>query len=1065
MQYINIVHLSDLHLQTEGVPGFNQRRILDALTKDLEQLSEGEFRPDVLVFSGDVVAAGDDDAYDDASNVLDQIISAANLTREHALVVPGNHDARQSQALKDRHLLSEIDARITNPNDCNGLFFDQRLIQHVGQKFSGFTQFQAKFGPKPTKADAFATLYEFPHLATAFVAINTAVLSTAGHKDLRRDQGHLAFPELAIADAVSLAKDASAKILVGHHPLLMMSEACTGALNTLICKEADAYLFGHMHVSDPTNLQSAVGECKFIQSGALYMGRGRWNGYCIISIVPGEAIIRIVARKYHDVRLEFGVASDLNDAGTIFFPTGTEKRWAEIPKRPNLAKLEQWRVEVLIPSLVKECRQSLTTHPLSSVYVEPEFERDVFVDTAAGRELRNIPDVVSFSEAMAEHGNIIVAAAPESGKTALIRHWAEELSNLNARTPGWSIPVILQFANVKSYFGGVESAIKRRLTSLPEGIQASDLLKTGLVTVFVDDMKLEESKEKQAISEFIRAYPQCRFILVTSTLFIQGAGIAPAVAVGAEFQTLRIKKLRNSQLLELIEKHGTQDPKAADRILNRMVLEANALSVPITPVSGTFLIQIYTEDASKPLINRANLIERYVEISLEKFASDEFLRGTFDFHNKADLLSDISEKMCRTESYEWNELDTLRAIKDYLDRYGLNYRPIELLEYFVDARVLERLDDRIAFRLRAFMEYFAARRMNTDTEFRDYVLAEERYLSFPNEISFYAAVSRRDVHWLNELHSRFKRHSEDVWRNVPEEVRSGTLLEHFKLPSSDATEAEVLAVERRILDADLTEEGRKELLRHEASAEPESKRVHRPKLEDPGDAWIEEIGILSSMLKNMELVPNEKKREILEDVLTGWLRFICLSLGMVPALAKERTITLSGVKYEVHFPEGMEIGEIARRLFIHMPVSVLRLMVQCLGTEKLQLQLEEGLGEDLDKVSGGRQLLRAGLLALLGCDSASDKLAIVGKRFRDRRYLSEVLLRQLYELAIRYRLPDHELKKIRGLAADLTTRLESTPTAKVGKRKSEIIKSLTRSRLVVRVDPSRSDEIKPLPAR
>src|SRR5207249_315602 len=98
-------------------------------------------------------------------------------------------------------------------------------------------------------------------------------------------------------------------------------------------------------------------------------------------------------------------------------------------------------------------------------------------------------------------------------------------------------------------------------------------------------------------------------------------------------------------------------------------------------------------------------------------------------------------------------------------------------------------------------------------------------------------------------------------------------------------------------------------------------------------------------------------------------------------------------------------------------------------------------------------------------DSAADKLALVGEKFRERRYLSEVLLRQLYELAIRYRLPEPELKKIKSLAADIPTRLESTPRTKVGKRRSEIIKNLTRSRLVVRVDPARNDEIRPLPAR
>jgi len=582
----------------------------------------------------------------------------------------------------------------------------------------------------------------------------------------------------------------------------------------------------------------------------------------------------------------------------------------------------------------------------------------------------------------------------------------------------------------------------------------------------VDDLKLEEGPQREALSAFIDRYPQCRYILLTSTPLLQGAGITPVVSEKLAFSVIRMKALKNSQFLALIEKHGTKDPKQADKLLQRMLIEAHALSVPITPVSGTFFIQIYTEDASKPLVNRANLVERYVEISLEKFASGDFLAGTFDFHNKADLLSDVAERMCREGTYDLQESTFLTWIRDYMDRYGLRYSEVDLLNYFVEARILERVEGQVSFRLRAFLEYFAARRMDSDPDFREFVLHPARYLSYPNEISFYAAISRRDQRWMEELYDRYALNSDFVWSSSPKEVRDGTLVDNFVIPNSNATEDEVLAVERQILDAELTDAGRQDLLSTEASGdELDHKKVYRPQINEPQDAWIDQLSLLSSMLKNMELVKNPIKTKILRSVIHGWLQFVCLSLGLVPALAKEKTMTLSGVKYEMHFPENLEIGELARRLFIYMPISVLKVAHQHLATEKLQLQLEEGLGDDFEKTSAGQQFVRVALLALMGTENVSEKLRIVVDALEGRKYLSEVLLRQMYELAVRFRLPDHELQEIRALAATLATRLEGTPAAEVGKRKSQIIGNLTRSRLVVGLDPATRDSIKKLEKR
>src|SRR3546814_8119607 len=50
---------------------------------------------------------------------------------------------------------------------------------------------------------------------------------------------------------------------------------------------------------------------------------------------------------------------------------------------------------------------------------------------------------------------------------------------------------------------------------------------------------------------------------------------------------------------------------------------------------------------------------------------------------------------------------------------------------------------RSCFRYRAFLEYFIASQMDISPDFRSWVLDDSRYLSFVNELNYYAGLERK----------------------------------------------------------------------------------------------------------------------------------------------------------------------------------------------------------------------------------------------------------------------------------------------------------------------------------
>ncbi len=100
-----ILHLSDLHFglshgfdQMEGRPAdtISRARLLDRVQEavDLARSSVG-----VVVVSGDLVSQSTTDDFFVAEDFLSELLSVLGLTREHLVVVPGNHDFKTLDAL------------------------------------------------------------------------------------------------------------------------------------------------------------------------------------------------------------------------------------------------------------------------------------------------------------------------------------------------------------------------------------------------------------------------------------------------------------------------------------------------------------------------------------------------------------------------------------------------------------------------------------------------------------------------------------------------------------------------------------------------------------------------------------------------------------------------------------------------------------------------------------------------------------------------------------------------------------------------------------------------------
>ena len=98
-----IVHLSDIHFDDSDA----SNQMLDNLQIDLQKTEKKVGKYDLLVLTGDCIDRGKVDLYQEFANKLNQIMRGCGLRKNRAIVVPGNHDCKQSNpylsAIKDKY--------------------------------------------------------------------------------------------------------------------------------------------------------------------------------------------------------------------------------------------------------------------------------------------------------------------------------------------------------------------------------------------------------------------------------------------------------------------------------------------------------------------------------------------------------------------------------------------------------------------------------------------------------------------------------------------------------------------------------------------------------------------------------------------------------------------------------------------------------------------------------------------------------------------------------------------------------------------------------------------------
>lgn len=732
--YATIIHISDLHFKNDAE---NQFR-LSCLLRDLERLrSDG---PVYTAFTGDLVQSGDDNAFD---RLFDQLIGPLIELGHELFVVPGNHDVQRAianQTFADRILADHgsgylfgkhIGMRESHPEPEFDSLVNYRNLEDLLQPYNQ----RNYWGYATTRG------------AVSVVGLNSAWLccSRSGGGS---DRGRLRVePSVLEKLSKSLPSD-TLRVALLHHPLDWLEETTRSAVNDLLIQHMDLVLFGHVHSKDVVGQIKGYSNCLFLQSPPLRAGWSKGtNGYTIINANIPHKRFEVEYRSYSQPRRAFVLGEDFV-AGGLLRPRPEDIAFFQMsPSRSGL--LQRYSDAEAFDYLDWYRTHIRSKSKTTGSFVVPKARRLTANDDGqAYGSSQTVTQIISDST----RDQFFIAPLDAGSTTAAylaFKHLSETFASHD------KVPAYFDAGREKINRASILRMVSQTTLVNYSHTEAEQLAEDGAIVMVVDGLCLGDVDQFNRFRETVdRYFPKIRFVYFLST---ERRGVSPTGAIEPklssdedeiyEFSQLSVGDIRS--MIEMRVPDKAEDIR--ESVVSHVVESFRQMDEPIFASTVAVVIDTITQDPGFKPLNKARLIERYVECLLGRFDLEDVREGAFSSSDKINFLGFVARKLLDEnrvgmDEDRWNEMTS-----DYQARFLIEL-PQRLLEEFLEKGLLTMERGAITFRGDHLFSFFVAQQMKRDADFAASLVKGSGLFRHYREITVYGELEGTNVlDVLNEI--------------------------------------------------------------------------------------------------------------------------------------------------------------------------------------------------------------------------------------------------------------------------------------------------------------------------
>jgi predicted MPP superfamily phosphohydrolase len=930
-----IVHLSDLHFKNDAENQFRIRCLLE----DLKRLQNDQ--PIHTVFTGDLVQAGDENSFE---GLFEFLVGPLLELGHEVFVVPGNHDVQRSIA--NQSFCEKILADRTS----SYLFGSSTGIRrnHPDPAFDAlvnYKNFEDLFAPYEQR---FYWGYTATRGSVSILGLNSSWLCCERDFGLT-DRGALRVePSIVERLAKSLPSE-TLRIALLHHPMDWLEETTRSAVNDLLIEHTDIVLFGHVHSNAVVGQVKQTSNCLFLQAPPLRAGWSKGtNGY---AIVRGDVLhkrFEVEYRSYSQTRREFVIGVDFAANGRLFPRPEDETFFKTTPPLSGLLRryveadpvdyLDWYRTHIRSKSKFTGSFVIPKAYRILSGDDGPEYGQPETVTQIVGASLRD-----QFFVAPLDAGSTTAAYLT-------FKHLSETFDS-HKQVPAY-FDAGRETINKASILRKISQTTPLRYSHL----QVEQLAADGSIVVVVDGLCLADVDQFNLFRDTADRYlPRVRFIYFLST---ERRGVSPT-GVGEprlsteqdeiyEFSQLEVDDIRSMVAMRTSDK----DESVREGFVSHVVESFRQMGEPIFASTVSVIIDTVLQDPEFKPLNKARLIERYVECLLGRFDLEDVREGAFSSSDKINFLSFVARQLLEAnlvglDEKRWDKISQL-----YQSRFLIEL-PKGLMQEFLDKGLLTAEGGEITFRGDDMFSFFVAQQMKRDPNFATTLVHGRGMFRHYREITIYGELEGTNVSAVLD----------GVYKELSE--IETTLLENYSRDGVDLTDewrATCAEMEASVASNSL---GEAATGLHNATATPESADRHdnaelaqvdrrrgvaaRQEVRNAEARLLVGMQLYGLLLKNaLHIEAADKLRHLrrLYDAAELWVGFMCACREVI---GRYPVVIAGGVRF-INFGSATDPDKSYREFKFNAPMAVSRLIAGTLRNPQLSVAIRSVM-KDLSPMS------------------------------------------------------------------------------------------------------------------
>ena len=372
------------------------------------------------------------------------------------------------------------------------------------------------------------------------------------------------------------------------------------------------------------------------------------------------------------------------------------------------------------------------------------------------------------------------------------------------------------------------------------------------------------------------------------------------IKINREFKDLFLLPMTRSQVRTIVKEYNQEVQIADDDVLlDKVVNDLTTLNIHRTPHNCLTLLKVDEKKFDNNPVNRSQMLEDVLYVLFE-FTDLPRYDSKPDVKDCQFVLGCFCELLIKENRFYFNKEEFLKQTRQCSSLNMIDIDVKVVFDILFQNNIICEVDNQLTFKSAFWLLYFVARRMNVSRDFADYIFKSKKYLDYPEIIEFYTGIDRNRNDALNILFKDITETCDVVFTRVsiPDTINP------YKWARWHPEAAHIEKMQQELSDTvmssglpDVIKDKYQDRDYNQLAPYNQNVVIHEFFEEYYVYNLMQEIKSSSRALRNSDYADANIKKQLLGEILRGWLQISKVLFALIPVLASKGRAEYGGAGF------------------------------------------------------------------------------------------------------------------------------------------------------------------------